>query len=299
LLIAALSRELSYAGAGWMAISSVGVVGAGTMGVGIAQITASAGMPVTLIDVSEDLVARAVDGLRAELARRVQQRELAESEQAAVLASISGSAAINSLANVDLVVEVVPDDHDLKMALLSRIDALVKPRTIIASGTSSISITRLAASISHPDRFIGMHFFTPVQRIGLVEIVRGLRTSDTTHDAVEAFLFQLGKSPITVKSGPGFLVNRILLPMINEAFFVLAEGEATATEIDQGMMLGYEHPIGPLALADTIGLDVLLSVMQAIYEGFADPKYRPCPLLKELVAAGYLGRKSGRGVYRY
>jgi 3-hydroxybutyryl-CoA dehydrogenase len=299
LLIAALSRELSYAGAGWMAISSVGVVGAGTMGVGIAQITASAGMPVTLIDVSEDLVARAVDGLRAELARRVQQRELAESEQAAVLASISGSAAINSLANVDLVVEVVPDDHDLKMALLSRIDALVKPRTIIASGTSSISITRLAASISHPDRFIGMHFFTPVQRIGLVEIVRGLRTSDTTHDAVEAFLFQLGKSPITVKSGPGFLVNRILLPMINEAFFVLAEGEATATEIDQGMMLGYDHPIGPLALADTIGLDVLLSVMQAIYEGFADPKYRPCPLLKELVAAGYLGRKSGRGVYRY
>jgi 3-hydroxybutyryl-CoA dehydrogenase len=299
LLIAALSRELSYAGAGWMAISSVGVVGAGTMGVGIAQITASAGMPVTLIDVSEDQVARAVDGLRAELARRVQQRELAESEQAAVLASISGSAAINSLANVDLVVEVVPDDHDLKMALLSRIDSLVKPHTIIASGTSSISITRLAASISHPDRFIGMHFFTPVQRIGLVEIVRGLRTSDTTHDAVEAFLFQLGKSPITVKSGPGFLVNRILLPMINEAFFVLAEGEATATEIDQGMMLGYDHPIGPLALADTIGLDVLLSVMQAIYEGFADPKYRPCPLLKELVAAGYLGRKSGRGVYRY
>ena len=264
-----------------MAISSVGVVGAGMMGVGIAQITASAGMPVTLIDVSEDVVARAVDGLRAELARRVQQGELAEPDQAAVLASIRGSAAIEALANVDLVVEVVPDNHDLKTALLSRINSLVKPQTIIASGTSSISITRLAASISHPDRFIGMHFFTPVQRIGLVEIVRGLQTSDATHDAVEAFLFQLGNSPITVKSDPGFLVNRILLPMINEAFFVLAEGEATATDIDQGMMLGYEHPIGPLALADTIGLDVLLSVMQAIYEGFADLKYRPCPLLKE------------------
>ena len=175
----------------------------------------------------------------------------------------------------------------------------MRAEAIIASNTSSISITRLAAAISHPDRFIGMHFFNPVPVMALVEIVRGLQTTDATHDMAEALALQLGKSPITVKSGPGFLVNRILLPMINEAFFVLAEGDANATEIDEGMTLGCNHPIGPLALADLIGLDVLLAVMQTIHDEFGDSKYRPCPLLREMVAAGYLGRKTRRGVYRY
>ena len=191
------------------------------------------------------------------------------------------------------------ENYEVKLDLLQLVDALVRAETIIASNTSSISITKLAAAISHPERFIGMHFFNPVPVMALVEIVRGLQTSDATHDAIEALALQLGKSPITVKSGPGFLVNRILLPMINEAFFVLAEGDTSATEIDEGMTLGCNHPIGPLALADLIGLDVLLAVMQTIHDEFGDPKYRACPLLKEMVAAGYLGRKTRRGVYRY
>jgi len=193
----------------------------------------------------------------------------------------------------------VTEDFELKANILKRLDALVRADTIIASSSSSISITKLASTISHPDRFIGMHFFNPVPIMALVEIVRGLQTSDATHDAIETLALQLGKTPITVKSGPGFLVNRILLPMINEVFFVLAEGDATATEIDEGMKLGCNHPIGPLALADSIGLDVLLAVMQTIHDEFGDSKYRPCPLLKEMVAAGYLGRKTGRDVYRY
>ena len=191
------------------------------------------------------------------------------------------------------------ENYEVKLDLLQLVDALVRAETIIASNTSSISITKLAAATSHPERFIGMHFFNPVPVMALFEIVRGLQTSDATHDAIEALALQLGKSPITVKSGPGFPVNRILLPMINEAFFVLAEGDASATEIDEGMTLGCNHPIGPLALADLIGLDVLLAVMQTIHDEFGDPKYRACPLLKEMVAAGYLGRKTRRGVYRY
>ena len=196
---------------------------------------------------------------------------------------------------VDLVIEAVTENFDLKLDLLRQIDALVRAETIVASNTSSISITKLASVISHSDRFIGMHFFNPVPIMALVEIVRGLQTSDATHDVAEALALRLGKSPITVKSGPGFLVNRILLPMINEAFFVLAEGDATATEIDEGMKLGCNHLMGPLALADLIGLDVLLSVMQTIHEEFGDSKYRTCPLLKEMVAAGYLGRKTAPG----
>jgi 3-hydroxybutyryl-CoA dehydrogenase len=197
------------------------------------------------------------------------------------------------------VIEAATENFDAKRTILKQIDPLIRSDTVVASNTSSVSITKLAAVISHPDRFIGMHFFNPVPVMALVEIVRGLQTSDTTHDAVEELATKLGKTPITVKSSPGFVVNRILLPMLNEAFVVLAEGDAGPTEIDEGMKLGCNHPIGPLALADLIGLDVLLSVMQTIYEEFGDPKYRPAPLLKELAAAGYLGRKSGRGVYRY
>ena len=212
---------------------------------------------------------------------------------------IRETTAFEELAPADVVIEAATENFEIKVNILKRVDALVRAETIVASNTSSISITKLASAMSRPDRFIGMHFFNPVPIMALVEIVRGLQTSDATHDAIEALVLQLGKSPITVKSGPGFLVNRILLPMINEAFFVLAEGDSSATEIDEGMKLGCNHPIGPLALADMIGLDVLLVVMQTIHDEFGDSKYRPCPLLKEMVAAGYLGRKSGRGVYRY
>src|SRR5712691_6987298 len=212
----------------------------------------------------------------------------------------SGIAQVAAVAGLGVtLIEAVTENYDVKLDLLQRIDALVRPDAIVASNTSSVSITKLAAAISHPNRFIGMHFFNPVPVMALVEIVRGLQTSYATHDVVEALSAKLGKTPITVENSPGFVVNRILLPMLNEAFFMLARGDANPTEIDDGMKLGCNHPIGPLALADLIGLDVLLSVMQTIHDELGDSKYRPAPLLKELVAAGYLGRKSGRGVYRY
>ena len=196
-------------------------------------------------------------------------------------------------------IETATENLEVKQRILGMIDPLIRSDAIVASNTSSVSITKLAAMISRPDHFVGMHFFNPVPAMALVEIVRGLQTSDATHDTVEALATKLGKTPITVKSSPGFLVNRILLPMVNEAFFVLAEEMADPADIDDAMKLGCNHPMGPLALADLIELDVLLSVMQTIHDEFGDPKYRPAPLLKELVAAGYLGRKSGRGVYRY
>jgi 3-hydroxybutyryl-CoA dehydrogenase len=282
-----------------MAVHAIAVIGAGAIGSGIAQVAAVAGLGVTLIEVSDAAVEKGLDRVRGNLQKLVAKGKMTQADKEAALGSIRGTTALEDVAPADVVIEAVTENYDVKVDLLKRVDALVRAETIIASNSSSISITKLAAAISHPDRFIGMHFFNPVPIMALVEIVRGLQTSDATHDAIEALVFQLGKSPITVKSGPGFLVNRILLPMINEAFFVLAEGDSTATEIDEGMKLGCNHPIGPLALADMIGLDVLLAVMQTIHDEFADSKYRPCPLLKEMVAAGYLGRKSGRGVYRY
>ena len=282
-----------------MSIRTLAVIGAGTMGSGIAQIVATAGLDVTLIDVSDPAVEKGLDAVARNLARIVARGKMTEAEKDAAIRLIRGTTTFEELKPVDLVIEAVTENFDLKVKILKQVDALVRAEAIVASNTSSISITKLASVISGSDRFIGMHFFNPVPIMALVEIVRGLQTSDATHDAIEALVLQLGKSPITVKSGPGFLVNRILLPMINEAFFVLAEGDTTATEIDEGIKLGCNHPMGPLALADMIGLDVLLSVMQTIHDEFADSKYRPCPLLKEMVAAGYLGRKTGRGVYRY
>jgi 3-hydroxybutyryl-CoA dehydrogenase len=282
-----------------MAVRAIAVIGAGAMGSGIAQVAALAGLGVTLIEVSDAAVEKGLDRVRGNLQEWVAKGKMTQADKEAALGSIRGTTALEDLAPADVVIEAVTENYDVKLDLLQRVDALVRADTIIASNTSSISITKLAAAISHPDRFIGMHFFNPVPVMALVEIVRGLQTSDATHDAVEALALQLGKSPITVKSGPGFLVNRILLPMINEAFFVLAEGDASATEIDEGMKLGCNHPIGPLALGDLIGLDVLLAVMQTIHDEFGGSKYRPCPLLREMVAAGYLGRKTRRGVYRY
>jgi len=281
-----------------MPIRTIGVIGAGTMGAGVAQIAITAGLEVILIDVSDAAVERGLDIIKANLERMVEKGKLTESDKETALSLVRRATTFDALRPAEVVIEAANEDLDLKLNLLRQVDALVSTETIVASNTSSISITKLAAAISHSDRFIGMHFFNPVPAMSLVEIVRGLQTSDATHDAIESLVLQLGKSPITVKSGPGFLVNRILMPMVNEAFFVLAEGDASATEVDEGMKLGCNHPIGPLALADLIGLDVLLAVMQTLHDEFADSKYRPCPLLKEMVAAGYLGRKSGRGVYR-
>jgi 3-hydroxybutyryl-CoA dehydrogenase len=282
-----------------MPIGTIGVIGAGTMGAGIAQIAAAAGLRVVLVDVSDAAVEKAVGTVRRNFERMVAASEMTENEKETALGLIHGTTAYDALQPADIGIESATENFEVKRQILEQVDRVVEPKAIVASNTSSISITRLASTISHPERFIGMHFFNPVPDMSLVEIVRGLQTSDATHDTIEGLALQLGKSPITVKSGPGFLVNRILLPMINEALFVLAEGDAGPTEIDQGMKLGCNHPIGPLALADLIGLDVLLDMMQAIHDDLADPKYRPCPLLKEMVAAGYLGRKSGRGIYRY
>jgi 3-hydroxybutyryl-CoA dehydrogenase len=237
--------------------------------------------------------------ISASLDRLVKKDKLSAADKDATLARIRTSLHVEDLRDASLVIEAATENLELKIKLLRQIDALLAPETIVASNTSSISITQLAAMTQRADRFIGMHFFNPVPVMALVEIIRGLQTSDATHDAVKALALRLGKTPITVKNSPGFVVNRILVPMINEAFFVLAEGLASPEEIDAGMKLGCNHPIGPLALADMIGLDVCLAVMNVYFAEFNDSKYRPAPLLKEYVAAGWLGRKSGRGVYTY
>ena len=282
-----------------MSVRTIGVIGAGAMGSGIAEIAAISGLNVILIDVNDATLAKGLETIGGNLARQVAKNKITNGEKEAALGLIHGTTLVEAIRPANVVIEAASENFELKANILKELDAVVGTETIIATNTSSISITKLASAISHPHRFIGMHFFNPVTVMTLVEIVRGLQTSDATHDAIEALALELGKTPITVKSGPGFVVNRILLPMINEAFFVLAEGDTNPTDIDLGMKLGCNHPIGPLALADLIGLDVLLAVLQTIHDDFADSKYRPCPLLKEMVAAGYLGRKTGRGVYRY
>jgi len=282
-----------------MATSTIGVIGAGIMGSGIAQLAASKGLNVILVDVNDSAVKKGIEGVNERLARLVSKGKLTSSDKETALQHIKGSVAYDELKPAEIVIEAATEDFNVKAKILKQIDQIIGPNAIIASNTSSLSITKLGSIISRPERFVGLHFFNPVPIMSLVEIVRGLQTSDTTCDSVAALVEQLGKSPINVKSAPGFVVNRILLPMINEAFFVLEEGYASAADIDQGMKLGCNHPVGPLALADMIGLDVLLSVMQILHDEFADSKYRPCPLLKELVAAGRLGRKSGHGVYSY
>ena len=277
----------------------VGIIGAGTMGNGIAQACAVAGLQVVMVDVSDAAVAKGLATVSGSLDRLVKKEKITDADKAAALARIKGSTAYDDLKAAQIVIEAATENHELKLKILRQADALLAPDVILASNTSSISITKLAAATSRADRFIGMHFFNPVPMMALVEIIRGLQTSDATHDAVKALAVRLGKSPITVKNAPGFVVNRILVPMINEAFFVLAEGLATAEDIDAGMKLGCNQPIGPLALADMIGLDVCLAVMDVYLAEFGDSKYRPCPLLKEMVAAGRLGRKTGRGVYSY
>jgi 3-hydroxybutyryl-CoA dehydrogenase len=282
-----------------MPVRMIGIIGAGTMGSGIAQVSATNGLDVILVDVSEAAVNKGLATIVHNLGRLVAKGSMSATEKDCAVSRITRSVGYEALRPADIVIEAAPESFELKARILKQIDPLARPDAIVASITSSVSITKLASLISQPDRFIGMHFFNPVPAMALVEVVRGLQTSDATQDIVERLSAKLGKTPITVRSSPGFVVNRILLPMLNEAFFVLAEDDANPTEIDDGMKLGCNHPIGPLALADLIGLDVLLSVMQTIHDEFGDSKYRPAPLLKEMIAAGYLGRKSGRGVYRY
>ena len=282
-----------------MAIQTVGIIGAGTMGNGIAQACAVSGINVVMVDISDTAVQKGLSTVAGSLDRLIKKEKISEADKAAALSRIKVSTSYDDLKVAQLVIEAATENYELKVKILKQVDALVAPEVIVATNTSSISITQLAAATQRADRFIGMHFFNPVPMMALVEIIRGLQTSDATHDAVKAMAEALGKSPITVKNAPGFVVNRILVPMINEAFQVLSEGTASAEDIDAGMKLGCNQPIGPLALADMIGLDVCLAVMEVYLKEFGDSKYRPCFLLREMVAAGRLGRKTSQGVYSY
>jgi 3-hydroxybutyryl-CoA dehydrogenase len=282
-----------------MAIESIGVVGAGTMGNGIAQAFAVAGHAVTMTDIGAAQVARGLSTIDGSLERLVKKEKMSAGDKAATLGRIKTSTDVAALKDCDLLIEAATENLELKLKLFAQIDGLAKPDAILASNTSSISVTRLAAATRRPGQVIGMHFFNPVPVMQLVELIRGLATSDATYAAVEAITKRIGKHAVQVRNSPGFVVNRMLCPMINEAIFALGEGLATAAEIDDAMKLGCNHPIGPLALCDLIGLDVELAVMNVLFEGFKDPKYRPAPLLVEMVEAGYLGRKTGRGFFTY
>jgi 3-hydroxybutyryl-CoA dehydrogenase len=276
-----------------MNLKKIGIVGAGTMGNGIAQACAVAGIDALMMDVNAAALEKGVATVSGSLDRLLKKEKITAEQKAAAMAKIKTTSTLADLASCDYVIEAATENEALKIKILKDLDAILKPDTIIATNTSSISITQLAAATKRADKFIGMHFFNPVPMMALVELIRGLATSDATLETAKSLSVALGKTPITVKNSPGFVVNRILCPMINEAIFCLQEGLATAEDIDNGMKLGTNHPIG------MIGLDVMIAVMNVFYEGFNDPKYRPAPLLKEMVAAGYLGRKTGRGFYTY
>lgn len=280
-------------------MQTIFIVGAGTMGSGIAQVAAQSGFSVQLFDIAAQQLERARATISGNLDRLVKKEKLTAADRDAALARIETVTQLDGVAAADLVIEAASENEALKLELFAKLDALAKPEAILASNTSSISITKIAAATKNPSRVIGMHFFNPVPVMALIELIRGLQTSDETYQKAEAIAKALGKTPVAVKNSPGFVVNRLLCPMINEAIFALQEGLASAEGIDEAMKLGCNHPIGPLALADLIGLDVELAVMQVLYEGFKDPKFRPAPLLVEMVEAGKLGRKTGEGFYRY
>jgi 3-hydroxybutyryl-CoA dehydrogenase len=281
------------------ALKKIGVIGAGTMGNGIAQVSAAAGIEVVMIDVSDAAVERGIAAVGASLDRLVKKEKLSAADRAATLGRIRGSTRYSDLGAMDLVIEAATENLEVKQRIMRQADEIMRPEAILATNTSSISITALAAATSRAERFIGMHFFNPVPLMALVELIRGLLTSEDTHARAAEFIRHIGKTAVSVKNSPGFAVNRVLCPMINEAIFALQDGVASAADIDEGMKLGCNHPIGPLALADLVGLDTLLSVMEVFQRDYGDPKYRPAPLLREMVAAGLLGRKSGRGFYTY
>jgi 3-hydroxybutyryl-CoA dehydrogenase len=280
-------------------IRKVGVIGAGTMGNGIAQACATAGLQAVMVDVAEAAVQRGLSAINTSLDRMLKKEKITPADRSAALKRIDATTNYDALKDCDLIIEAATESEEVKQRILEKVDELARPGVIIASNTSSISITKLAAATSRPGKFIGMHFFNPVPVMALVELTRGLLTEDATVDTAKAFVKTLGKTAIVAKNSPGFIVNRILCPMINEAVFALQEGIASAEDIDEAVKLGCGYPIGPLALADLIGLDVMLAVMEVFHRDFNDPKYRPALLLKEMVAAGRLGRKTGRGFFTY
>jgi 3-hydroxybutyryl-CoA dehydrogenase len=283
-----------------MDIKTVGVVGAGTMGSGIAQVASQvAGLNVIMNDIKQEFVDRGIAAIDKNLERLVSKERITADEKKAVLGRIRTSTDIADMKDADVVIEAAIETLDLKLDLFKRLDEVCKPGVILATNTSSISVTRIAAATKRPDKVVGMHFFNPAQLMKLVEVVNGLATSRETTAATVALSEKFGKTPVEASDFPGFIANRIVVPMMNEAMYALYEGVATVEAIDSCVKLGFNHPMGPLELADLIGLDVLLHVMNVLYDGFSDSKYRPCPILKKYVAAGYLGRKSGRGFYDY
>jgi 3-hydroxybutyryl-CoA dehydrogenase len=281
-----------------MDIKTIGIVGSGTMGGGIAQVAATTGFQVILHDVGQEHLGRALKTIDKSLAKLIEKGKIAE-DKGLILSRIKTTTALEDFTKADLVVEAVFEDFEVKKKVLVAVDKIVRPEVILASNTSSISITRLAALTSRPAKFMGMHFMNPVPLMTLVELIKGIATSQETFTAVKSVAEKMGKVPVEANDFPGFISNRILMPMINEAVYALMEGVGTPEAIDTVMKLGMNHPMGPLALADLIGLDVCLYIMEVLYEGFKDTKYRPCPLLRKMVDAGYLGRKTGRGFYEY
>ena len=282
-----------------MEIKTIGVLGAGTMGSGIAQVAAEAGYDVIMRDIKDDFVHRGMSAINKNLGRAVDKGKKSKEEAEEIVGRISGTTNLDDLSDADLVIEAVIENMDLKKELYEDLDRICKPEAVLASNTSGLSITEMASATKRPDKVVGMHFFNPVPVMKLVEVIMGAETSKEVFQLIMDISRKMGKDPIAVNEAPLFVVNRILVPMINEAAYVLMEGVANAEDIDKGMMLGANHPIGPLALADLVGLDVLLAVQDTLYKETGDSKYRACPLIRKMVRAGHFGRKSGKGFYSY
>lgn len=282
-----------------MEMKKIGVLGAGTMGAGIVQVAAQSGLEVVLRDIQQDFVDRGVKSIDKNLSKLVDKGKMEAADKEAVMGRVTGSVNMEALAECDLIIEAAIEVMDIKKSIFKELDTLCKPECILASNTSALSITEIGAATGRADKVIGMHFFNPVPAMKLVEIIRGASTSQDTYDVIKEMSLKMGKAPVEINEAPGFVVNRLLIPMLNEGMYALMEGVANASDIDTSMKFGAGHPMGPLALADMIGLDICLKIMETLYKEFGDPKYRPCPLLVKMVRAGKLGRKTGEGFFAY